>query len=41
MSQLHVLGHQAMAISQDERVFFVAMGERIAALRKMQQKFVM
>ena len=34
MSHLYVSGHQALAISQDERVFFVAMGERIAALRK-------
>lgn len=40
MSQFHVLGHQTMAIRQDERVFFAAMGERIAARRKMQQKFV-
>lgn len=34
MKPLHVFGHQAMTISQEERVFFVAMGERIAALRK-------
>jgi hypothetical protein len=41
MSHLYFSGHQAMAISQDERVSFVAMGERITALPKAQKKFVM
>ena len=34
MPQLNFLGIHHMAISQDEREFFVAMGERIATLRK-------
>ncbi len=51
MSALYVFGHQAMVILQDQRVFFGAMGERIAALQrhidrisalpKTQQKLVM
>ena len=34
MQQFHLCEYRPMAISQDEREFFVAIGERIAALRK-------
>lgn len=34
MRQIIAMEHPAMAISQDERVFFVALGNRIAHLRK-------
>lgn len=34
MRQVFALEHAAMAISREERTFFVALGERIARLRK-------
>ena len=34
MRQIIAMEHPAMAISQDERAFFAAMGSRIAQLRK-------
>lgn len=36
MHVIHSLARAAMAISQDERAFFVELGSRIAALRKQQ-----
>lgn len=37
MHQIIAMGHTAMAISQDERAFFIALGNRIARLRKESQ----